>query len=73
VSGTTAYTWDARNRLAQIAGSGLTASFRYEASGRRIERTVNGITTGYLYDGMQAIAELSQILQRRRKFRPHTA
>jgi RHS repeat-associated protein len=39
-------------------GPGLAASFRYDASGKRIERTVNGITTGYLYDGVQAIAEL---------------
>ncbi len=58
VSGTTAYTWDAKNRLGQIAGQGLVASFRYDASGRRVERTVNGVTTGYLYDGAQAIAEL---------------
>src|SRR5207302_8819735 len=41
VSGTTAYTWDARNRLGQIAGPGLVASFRYDASGRRVERKVN--------------------------------
>lgn len=58
VSGTTIYTWDARNRLSAINGPSLTASFRYDAQGRRIERSVNGTTVGYLYDGAQAIAEL---------------
>ena len=58
VSGTTTYTWDARNRLAAINSPTLTASFRYDAQDRRIERTVNGNTIGYLYDETQAIAEL---------------
>ncbi|MGH2541748.1 MAG: RHS repeat domain-containing protein, partial [Ardenticatenaceae bacterium] len=58
VSGTTSYTWNARNQLAEISGPGGTASFRYDAQGRRIEKTVNGVTTGFLYDGAQAIAEL---------------
>jgi RHS repeat-associated protein len=58
VSGTTTYVWNARNQLASIAGPAGAASFRYDAQGRRIEKTVNGITTGYLYDGAQAIAEL---------------
>lgn len=58
VSGTTTYTWDARNQLTGIAGPGGNASFRYDAFGRRIEKTVNAQTTGYLYDGAQAIAEL---------------
>lgn len=34
------------------------ATFKYDALGRRIEKTVNGDTTGFLYDGAQAIAEL---------------
>jgi RHS repeat-associated protein len=58
VSGTTGYSWDARGRLAAINGPAVAATFRYDAIGRRIERTVNGVTTGYLYDGAQAVAEL---------------
>jgi RHS repeat-associated protein len=58
VSGTTAYTWNARNQLSSISGPAGPASFRYDAQGRRIEKTVNGVTTGFLYDGAQAIAEL---------------
>ena len=52
------YTWDARNQLIQIQGPHGTASFRYDHQGRRIEKTVNGRTTRYLYDGPQAVAEL---------------
>ncbi|MCB1905459.1 MAG: IPT/TIG domain-containing protein [Gammaproteobacteria bacterium] len=55
--GVTLYTWDAQDRLIAIDGPGLAASFRYDALGRRIERSVNGDSTGYLYDGVQAIAE----------------
>ena len=54
----TAYAWDARNRLTGITAPGLTASFQYDPLGRRIERTVNGETTSYLYDGNQAIGEV---------------
>ncbi len=58
VSGTTSYSWSARNQLASISAPGGSASFKYDALGRRIEKTVNGDTTGFLYDGAQAIAEL---------------
>jgi YD repeat-containing protein len=54
----TTYTWDPRNRLTAIQGPGLNASFVYDVLGRRIERTVNGETTRYIYDGAQAIGEI---------------
>jgi len=41
--------------LSSPAGS---ATFKYDAMGRRTEKTVNGQTTGFLYDGAQAIAEM---------------
>jgi RHS repeat-associated protein len=56
-SGTTTYTWDARNRLVGIAGPGVSASFTYDAFGRRISKTVNAVTTQYLYDGNHIAAE----------------
>ncbi|MBI5747840.1 MAG: RHS repeat-associated core domain-containing protein, partial [Nitrospinae bacterium] len=61
--GTTTYTWDVRNRLSSISGfkpdcSSLTASFKYDALGRRIEKTINGVTTQYLYDGLDIIQEI---------------
>jgi RHS repeat-associated protein len=54
--GTNTYTWDARNRLTAISG-GLSASFVYDGLGRRISKTVNGVTTQFLYDGNDIIAE----------------
>lgn len=61
--GTTTYTWDARNRLEDISGynpdcSPLTASFKYDALGRRIEKTIYGKTTQYLYDGWDIVQEI---------------
>src|SRR3954453_20912946 len=53
------YTWDARNQLAAIAGSGINASFRYDGLGRRIGKTVNGVSTGYLLDGHTPVQELA--------------
>ena len=62
--GTTTYTWDARNQLTRIDGfqpdcTPVTGAFTYDYRGRRIEKTVNGKSVRYLYDGPQVIAELS--------------
>src|SRR5262249_56131130 len=45
------YTWNARDQLISISGSALNASFQYDAVGRRISRTINGVTTALLYNG----------------------
>ncbi len=55
----TTYTWDSRNRLTGISAPGMVAVFAYDAFGRRISRTVNGQALGYVYDGMQAIGEVT--------------
>lgn len=55
----TTYTWSTRNWLTAITGPGLTAGFAYDAQGRRIEKTVNGQSVEFLYDGNQVIAELA--------------
>jgi RHS repeat-associated protein len=57
--GTNSYNWNARNQLISMSGPGLTASFQYDASGRRINKTINGVSTSYLYDGANAVQELS--------------
>ncbi len=56
--GTNAYTWDARNRLASLSG-GATASFQYDPLGRRTSKTINSTQTGFLYDGLNPVQELS--------------
>ncbi len=52
------YEWDARNQLATI-NSGVTASFEYDALGRRSSKTVARATTAFLYDGINVVQELS--------------
>lgn len=54
--GTNNYTWDARNQLVSISGA-VTASFTYDAFGRRINKTAGGGATEYLYDGVNAVQE----------------
>jgi RHS repeat-associated protein len=56
--GSRTYTWDSRNRLKTIAGT-ATASFAYDAFGRRGGATVSGATTSFLYDGANISQELT--------------
>jgi len=57
--GANTYTWNARNQLAAMSGPGLTASFQYDVSGRRVGKSINGSSTNYLYDGANVVQELS--------------
>jgi RHS repeat-associated protein len=43
------YTFDAENRLTQV-DSGATATYIYDAGGRRVRKTVGGVSVDYLYD-----------------------
>jgi len=55
--GVTLYTWNARNQLLALTGPGMTATFSYDALGRRQSRSVNGASTQFLYDGLTPIQE----------------
>jgi RHS repeat-associated protein len=56
-----AYTWNARNQLTGTNAGG--AAFAYDAFGRRVSATVSGVTTPYLYDGLNpAMISNTQIL-----------
>lgn len=57
-SGTTTYAWDARNRMIGINGPVITSSFIYDALGRRISKTINGVRIDYQYDGNDIVAEV---------------
>jgi RHS repeat-associated protein len=57
------YRWDSRNRLIELTANGLTASFAYDAMGRRVERRITRAgqpvqVTQYVYDGLQAVGEI---------------
>jgi RHS repeat-associated protein len=56
--GSLGYGWDSRNRLIALTGAS-TASFVYDAVGRRSGKTINGTTTNFLYDGANAVQELA--------------
>jgi RHS repeat-associated protein len=56
--GTSTYTWNARDQLVSMTAPSLTASFQYDALGRRINKTINSVSTSYLYDGNNAVQEL---------------
>jgi RHS repeat-associated protein len=49
--------WDARDRLVSLSGPNFTASFTYDAMGKRTSKTINGQTKTYLYDGSDLISE----------------
>ena len=56
--GSNTYTWNARNQLVSVSGA-VTASFQYDPFGRRVSKTVGGVTTNYLYDGPNVAQELA--------------
>jgi RHS repeat-associated protein len=58
-SGTTTYTWNARNHLVGISGPGVSATFVYDGLGRREKKTINGNLTEFLYDGLNPVQETS--------------
>ncbi|HXA47237.1 MAG TPA: RHS repeat-associated core domain-containing protein, partial [Burkholderiaceae bacterium] len=59
--GSATYAWNTRNQLS--ATSGGSATFGYDALGRRVSAAVNGITTPYLYDGQNpAMISSNQML-----------
>jgi RHS repeat-associated protein len=58
-SGTTLYTWNARNQLGEMSGSGTNANFVYDGLGRREKKTINGSLTEFLYDGVNPVQETS--------------
>jgi RHS repeat-associated protein len=55
--GTYWFTLDSGNRMSGITGP-VTASYGYDYQGRRRVKTVGGVTTKYLYDGLNLVGEL---------------
>jgi RHS repeat-associated protein len=57
-TGTSSYTWDARNRLTGLSGPVTSAQFAYDSHGRRAQKTLAGVTTQFHYDGLDVVRDI---------------
>lgn len=54
------YSWDYENRLTQVTKpDGQTITYKYDALGRRIERSKGGLWTRFTYDGADVVLDRS--------------
>ena len=44
-------TWEYGRKLTAISGAGLSAVYAYSVDGKRLSKTVNGVTTDFIYSG----------------------
>jgi YD repeat-containing protein len=56
--GSNTYTWDSRQRLSTLTGT-VSGSFSYDAANRQSQKTIAGQTTGYVFDGINLVQELT--------------
>ncbi|POR70853.1 hypothetical protein BKM30_09120 [Pseudomonas syringae pv. syringae] len=69
----TEYRYDCQHRLIGVSlPGGSTASYKYDAFGRRIEKTVDGHTTEFLWQGERLIAESADNRYRTYIYEPGT-
>jgi len=69
----TEYRYDSQHRLIGLTRpDGQTASYRYDAFGRRISKTVNGETTEFFWQGEHLVAESSENEYRSYVYEPGT-
>ncbi|WP_426205102.1 RHS repeat-associated core domain-containing protein [Pseudomonas sp. TWP3-1] len=69
----TEYRYDSQHRLIGLIGpDGTTASYRYDAFGRRISKTVDGQTTEFFWQGDHLVAESSKTQHRSFIYEPGT-
>ena len=55
--GSASYTWNARGELAAWSKPGLSVSYGYDGLSRRVNKTVGGVATRFLYDGVNTVQE----------------
>jgi RHS repeat-associated protein len=55
--GTQSFTYDYRNQLISATDLSTSLNYKYDALGRRIEKSIGGNTTKYFYSGNQVIEE----------------
>jgi len=63
-AGTRTFGWNSENRLKQVTlPGGLTVSYKYDALGRRIQRTTSaGADERFVYDGQDVLLDLNSSL-----------
>ena len=64
--GTYTYTWNARNQLStvrQVSNGATLATYGYDATGRRYSKVVNGISTSFVFKGLNPTQEISGAVQ----------
>jgi RHS repeat-associated protein len=52
-----AYAWNERNQVVTATTAGNSLAFIYDALGRRVGQTRNGVATGYVFDGLNVVQE----------------
>ncbi|MGE0266943.1 MAG: RHS repeat-associated core domain-containing protein [Candidatus Omnitrophota bacterium] len=55
--GTNDYTYDESNRLLTVDNTSHNATYEYDAFNRRVSKTVDSVTTYYVYDGNEVVEE----------------
>ncbi|MFC1770036.1 RHS repeat-associated core domain-containing protein [Nitrospirota bacterium] len=56
--GDTTYTWDMSSRLIAVNTPTSYSTYTYDANGNRVSKTVDGVRTDYVYDGLDVVLEL---------------
>jgi len=56
--GVKSYSWNAKDQLTSLSGN-VSASFSYDGLGRRRNKIVSGMSTSFLYDGVNAVQEIT--------------
>ncbi|MFC1770140.1 RHS repeat-associated core domain-containing protein [Nitrospirota bacterium] len=56
--GDTTYTWNHSNRLVAVNTTTSYSTYTYDALNRRTSKTVDGVRTDYVYDGLDVVLEL---------------
>jgi RHS repeat-associated protein len=56
---TTAYTYDIENKLVEVRKAGMLAQYAYDALGRRMSKTMNGVAKHYRYNVDNLVLEMN--------------
>ncbi len=64
LNGVTTFNWDARNRITMLSSPGISASFAYDATSRRAQKTINGNIVRVQYDRANSTREIAAEIKR---------